>query len=254
MRTGLIFLISIITLTSAKNLRFMDEYNVVSDAYKMVSLMKSAGAGGFTGCMGHIGLIIHAYQSIATTFSTQVIDVIQYVRTPAGFKKFIGSVVYDFTLGFRDMGYDFFVNDVLDYIKIPDTYKESFKIAIEEGAYMEKNCLSDFSTIFNKQNKTNPNLISYVNLMVYHYRDRNKNKFDCIITTAEAEVDLMDIEYVWYKSKSVAGGITKKAENYSKHVSRDMTDQDVLNIITFFQVASYKELCKVFGVNFDIVL
>lgn len=256
MKSKLFFLIAIFSLINAKNLRFLDLSSTISDATTMVSLMKDAGAGGFTGCMGHIGMIIDAYYSIATTFSTKVTNTLKGIRTPTGLKKFIGSVEYDFTLGFREMGYDFFAKDTADFIKVPAIYEEQFKNTLEESSYIDKNCLSDFNFVFKKDkvDPKAPDIISYVNMMIYHYRERNKNKFDAIITTAQADVALTDVEFIWNRSKSVAGGIKKVASDYSEYKPRDMTDADVQNIIAFFQVASFKELAKIFGVNFDIIL
>lgn len=254
MKTKILLLISIISIISSKNLRFLDPNNVVDDAQTMINLMKSAGAGGFQGCMGHIGMIIDAYHSIATTFSTTVTNSLKEIRSPSGFSKFQGSIVYDFTLGFRDLGYDFFIHDLLDYIKIPKEYEEQFINTLEESEYVEKNMLSDFTNIYSLKNTTKPKLVSYVNLMIYHYRDRNKNKFDCILTTAQAELDVMGFEFIWHKTKSTAGGIKKVEEDYSEYRPRAFTDKDLQDVIAFFEVASIKELAKLFGVNFDIIL
>lgn len=257
MKEKLIFIIAIISLINAKNLRFLAESrNVVDDASKMVSLMKDAGAGGFTGCMAHIGMVIDAYYTIATTFSTTVTNTLSRIRTPTGFKKFTGSVEYDFTLGFREKGYLFFAEDIAENFKVPELYKESFLNTLDEASYTDKNTLADFNFVFNKEDQNNkePNHLSYINLMIYHYRDKNKDKFDAIITSAEVDVQLMDVEYIWNRSKSVAGGIKKVQTDYSEFVPRDMTLEDVEGLIMFFQVAAYKDLAKLFGVNFDIIL
>lgn len=257
MKFNLLLLLATLTIINGKHLRFLIDYEkaaqMLGDAEKMKKLMEMAGKGGYMGVMGHIGMVIEMYHSIATTFSTTVVDVIKGLRAPAGFKAFQGSVVYDFTLGFRELGYDFFVEDLLTYTKVPSAFEETFTNTLEESAYIDKNCLSDFNLAFKRKDDTNTTIVQYVNAMIYHYRDWNKNKFDAIITTAECSAALMDFEFIWNRSKSVAGGITQESRDYSQYVSRDMTDIDVQNILLFFQVASYKELAKIFGVDFSIV-
>lgn len=265
MNTKSLFLLVLITFTCCKQLRFLEEANngklnaeeVYKDLSNVADLLNKVNERGATRFMGYAGMIVDAAITIVNTFKSSKSEVLEKVIKGEGYKTFVGEFEFDFTIGFRELGYNYFVEKMIEDYEIPEKYQEGFIASLLTGGMTkEKEIFSDNSFLTKKPetNAKGNQVLSYFNIMIYHYRKDHKNKFDAIISRASAEVKLFPDQFIFKTRKNSAGGIRQEESYKTKWEDKNITAEDIQALMDFFQYESYKELVKLFGIVIDIVI
>jgi hypothetical protein len=248
--------ILLLALVSTKNLRRLvlpdNQRSVKEEVEATVDILKMYGQGGFNKVLAYVNMVIDAIHSLVSTFSTRVTNTLERIRKGEGFKNFTGSIEYDFNIGFRAEGYSFFVDEIAYTVDIPDNYKGQFRQVLEEGEFQEEADLNDYELLYDKDKDAKDNYVSFVDVIIRQYRKGNKDKFDAIIMTAKANLKLFPHEFIWKKTKSIAGGISRSEENYSKYEERDITADDIKAIVNWFKLGTIKLLAETMGIKTKI--
>ena len=268
MKTKIVFLLLLATCF-AKQLRFLEEVNngrvlrtaaeIASDAKKVYDTVKNLGSGGMK-FMGHVGMIIDAAATIVETFGSSKSTVLHSLRKGEGFEKFEASMEFDFTLGYRNKGFDFFMQDMFEHANIPENYRGSFNHSLDVAKLARTERFCDYNFAFNKdENKKDPkkkDYMSYLNVLIYKFYDQptRKKKFNAIIISAEARLKLFPDELIYQTTERAVGGISESTTLHSEFQDRDLTPEVVQGVMAYFELSSLRELCKLAGIKIsDIV-
>lgn len=264
MNTKSLFILVLIALASGKQLRFLEEnaengkptqnelMNQIADGLGVLEVINNTGAAKM---MGYVGLILDAAATIVSTFRTTVSkELVQRVKGE-GFKHFVGNMEFDFTLGFRHAGYPLFMENMIEQFKVPQKYQQAFEDSLLTASFSEKDIFSDNSFLHDTAEYRNGNrVLSFFTIMIYHYRKDRKNKFDAIISKAEAEVKLFPNQLIYKTTKDIAGGIKHTEEFSTIYENRDWKADDIKNLLDFFQLETYAQLGKAMGITTDILV
>ena len=270
MKTKIIFLLLVATCF-AKQLRFLDEINngrAVKTAIETAAEVKSvistvSNVSKMTGAMkfmGHVGMIIDACATIVETFGSSKSTVLHSIRQGEGFEKFEASMEFDFTMGYRNKGFDFFMQDMFEHANIPENYRGSFNHSLDVAKLARTERFCDYNFAFNKdENKKDPkkkDYMSYLNLLTYKYYDKatHKKKFNAIIITAEARLKLFPDELIYQTTEKKVGGISESVTLHSEFQDRDLTPEVVQGVMAYFELSSLREFCKLAGIKISEIV
>ena len=258
MKINQLLCLFLIVSVISKQLRFLQEKDVASDVSKGISLMNMAmnSSPAIRFC-GHVGMIIDAIATVFETFSSSTTTTLAGIREGEGYKEFIGTIEFDFTVGYRQKGYQFFMDDMFASAKIPDAYKNDFIAVITEGEYTKRSeSFADFNFAYNKEEKDGSlerdnDDLTYLSITIQKFFDTktHKAKFNAIVITATAHFRLMPDELIYRTTKKVAGGITNTQTLHSEWRNKNLTPEDMDQIMQYFQYTGYSEFLRYVGMN-----
>ena len=261
MKINQLLCLFLIVSVISKQLRFLEEKDVASDVMKGISLITSAmNKSGAVRFCGHVGMIIDAIATVFETFSSSTKTTLAGIREGEGYKEFTGSIEFDFTVGYRQVGYKFFMEDMFAAAKIPDAYRQDFIDVITEAEYNKRSeSFSDYNFAYNKEEKDgslkrdNDNL-TYLSISIQKYFDTktHKAKFNAIVITASAHFRLMPDELIYRTTKKVAGGISNTQTLHSEWRNRNLTPEDMDQVLQYFQYTGYSEFMRYVGMNTQV--
>lgn len=265
---SLLFLV-LISLTCAKQLRFLqgtapkvaeNGKPMVEEVTDMVStafnIMNQTGAAKF---MGYVGMIIDAVATIMDTFKSSNVRTFEKVVPGKGYKSLQARYEWDFTLGHRLQYYEEWKKQMAEQFKVSDNDTADFLSELETGQFARKEIFSSYSFMKNADKKPEKDkdgnyVCHFLNFLTYHYRKDCKSKFDAVISQAEIHLKLYPNKLVFRREKSIAGGIERSTTYETEWQERDITPNDLDDILNFFQLTTYNELSKNLGIITNIVL
>lgn len=248
----------VLVLSTSKHLRF----NGFGDAVKEVgrkfceNVFEQGGytkemlaAGGLGGFLNKANVILDMASTVIDMFRTSITDSIKEFKEGKGFDFLKIKTEADVNFGFRKMGYDVFLDETIKALNVPEQYREQFIATLEESNYLEKNKWGDFNILFHKDSPAAKNELNFINVMVYNYREGEKDKFDSIIIHGTGNFHLKANEYIWTKSKFIAGGIEQSQTDYKTSENRDIKAADIKALVFYFQTVTLLDLYKAFGID-----
>ena len=221
-----------IAAASCKSLRFLE-------AESMRNLVDIQGACNI------VSAISDTYKKVVDAFKTGVKSSIVQTITKDGFGKFIGGGKSKVLKGIKEeTGWDKFKKNTLKNMKLPQKYVDEVEAILDEAEYSEGAAWNEFDMLFDVGSvKDNCKFCS----IVVNHREEDE-RFDVVYTDIQSDFKLApDIEVI-HKSKSILGGIFSSEKDVEKNVPKNLTQNDLTMIFSFFQIISYKLILQQFGV------
>ena len=224
-----------IAAASCKSLRFLE-------AESMRNL-------DIQGACNIVSAVSDTYKKVVDAFKTGVQSSIVKTITKDGFSKFYGSGKTKVLQGIKEeKGWDKFKTNTLKNMKLPKKYVDEVESLLDEAEYSEGAAWNEFDMLFDVNSvKDNCKFCS----IVVNHREEDE-RFDVVYTDLQSNFKLApDIEVI-HKSKSILGGIFSSEKDVEKIVPKNLTQDDLTMIFSFFQMISYKLILYQFGVIVEL--
>ena len=224
-----------IAAASCKSLRFLE-------AESMRNL-------DIQGACNIVSAVSDTYKKVVNAFKTGVQSSIVKTITKDGFSKFYGSGKTKVLQGIKEeKGWDKFKTNTLKNMKLPKKYVDEVESLLDEAEYSEGAAWNEFDMLFDVGSvKDNCKFCS----IVVNHREEDE-RFDVVYTDIQADFKLAPEIQVIHKSKSILGGIFSSEKDVEKIVPKNLTQDDLTMIFSFFQIISYKLILQQFGVIVDL--
>ena len=221
-----------IAAASCKSLRFLE-------AESMRNPVDIQGACNI------VSAISDTYKKVVDAFKTGVKSSIVQTITKDGFGKFIGGGKSKVLKGIKEeTGWDKFKKNTLKNMKLPQKYVDEVEALLDESEYSEGAAWNEFDMLFDVGSvKDNCKFCS----IVVNHREEDE-RFDVVYTDLQTDFKLAPDIQVIHKSKSILGGIFSSEKDVEKNVPKNLTQNDLTMIFSFFQIISYKLILQQFGV------
>ena len=224
-----------IAAASCKSLRFLE-------AESMRNL-------DIQGACNIVSAVSDTYKKVVNAFKTGVQRSIVKTITKGGFAKVYGSGKTKVLQGIKEeKGWDKFKTNTLKNMKLPKKYVDEVESLLDEAEYSEGAAWNEFDMLFDVNSvKDNCKFCS----IVVNHREEDE-RFDVVYTDIQADFKLAPEIQVIHKSKSILGGIFSSEKDVEKIVPKNLTQDDLTMIFSFFQIISYKLILQQFGVIVDL--
>ena len=224
-----------IAAASCKSLRFLE-------AESMRNL-------DIQGACNIVSAVSDTYKKVVNAFKTGVQSSIVKTITKDGFSKFYGSGKTKVLQGIKEeKGWDKFKTNTLKNMKLPQKYVDEVEALLDESEYSEGAAWNEFDMLFDVNSvKDNCKFCS----IVVNHREEDE-RFDVVYTDLQTDFKLAPDIQVIHKSKSILGGIFSSEKDVEKIVPKNLTQDDLTMIFSFFQIISYKLILQQFGVIVDL--
>ena len=220
-----------IAAASCKSLRFLE-------AESMRNLVDIQGACNI------VSAVSDTYKKVVDAFKTGVQSSIVKTITKDGFSKFYGSGKTKVSKGVKETGWEKFTKNTLKNMKLPQKYVDEVESLLEEAEFSEGNAWNEFDMLFDVGSvKDNCKFCS----IIVNHREEDE-RFDVVYTDIQADFKLAPEIQVIHKSKSILGGIFSSEKDVERKVPKNLTQNDLTMIFSFFQIISYKLILQQFGV------
>lgn len=257
MKASALLLTLLLALCTCKHLRFTAGDDVIEVGKKFSPDIYDRGVfvknrfpfEAINGFLGKANMILGIATTVIDMFRTSITNTVKEFKQGKGFDYLKVKSEMDVNIGFRKMGWDVFIDETIKALDVPPKYKDQFVATLEEGDYTEQNQWGDFNIIFHKDSPAVKNELNFINVMVYNYRDGEKDKFDSIVMHGRANFHLKANEYIWTKCKFIAGGIEQSCKDYSTSEPRDLTKVDIAALVYYFQTVTFVDLFRAFGID-----
>ena len=225
-----------IAAASCKSLRFLE-------AESMRNLVDIQGACNI------VSAVSDTYKKVVDAFKTGVQSSIVKTITKDGFSKFIGGGKTKVLKGIKEeTGWEKFKKNTLKNMKLPQKYVDEVEAILDEAEYSEGAAWNEFDMLFSVDSvKDNCKFCS----IIVNHREEDE-RFDVVYTDLQSNFKLApDIEVI-HKSKSILGGIFSSEKDVERKVPKNLTQNDLTMIFSFFQMISYKLILYQFGVIVEL--
>ena len=221
-----------IAAASCKSLRFLE-------AESMRNLVDIQGACNI------VSAISDTYKKVVDAFKTGVKSTVVKTVIKDGFEKFAGTGKTKVLKGIKEeTGWDKFKKNTLKNMKLPQKYVDEVEALLDESEYSEGAAWNEFDMLFDVGSvKDNCKFCS----IVVNHREEDE-RFDVVYTDLQTDFKLAPDIQVIHKSKSILGGIFSSEKDVEKNVPKNLTQNDLTMIFSFFQMISYKLILQQFGV------
>ena len=220
-----------IAAASCMSLRFLE-------AESMRNLVDIQGACNI------VSAVSDTYKKVVDAFKTGVQSSIVKTITKDGFDKFHGSGKTKVSKGVKETGWEKFTKNTLKNMKLPQKYVDEVESLLEEAEFSEGNAWNEFDMLFDVGSvKDNCKFCS----IIVNHREEDE-RFDVVYTDIQADFKLAPEIQVIHKSKSILGGIFSSEKDVERKVPKNLTQNDLTMIFSFFQMISYKLILQQFGV------
>ena len=221
-----------IAAASCKSLRFLE-------AESMRNLVDIQGACNI------VSAISDTYKKVVDAFKTGVKSSIVQTITKDGFGKFIGGGKSKVLKGIKEeTGWDKFKKNTLKNMKLPQKYVDEVEALLDESEYSEGAAWNEFDMLFDVDSAKDS--CKYCSIVINHREE--DERFDVVYTDIQSDFKLApDIEVI-HKSKSILGGIFSSEKDVERRVPKNLNQNELTMIFSFFQMISYKLILQQFGV------
>ena len=224
-----------IAAASCKSLRFLE-------AESMRNL-------DIQGACNIVSAVSDTYKKVVNAFKTGVQSSIVKTITKDGFSKFYGSGKTKVLQGIKEeKGWDKFKTNTLKNMKLPKKYVDEVESLLDEAEYSEGAAWNEFDMLFDVDSAKDS--CKYCSIVINHREE--DERFDVVYTDIQADFKLAPEIQVIHKSKSILGGIFSSEKDVEKIVPKNLTQDDLTMIFSFFQIISYKLILQQFGVIVDL--
>ena len=221
-----------IAAASCKSLRFLE-------AESMRNLVDIQGACNI------VSAVSDTYKKVVDAFKTGVKSTVVKTVIKDGFEKFAGTGKTKVLKGIKEeTGWDKFKKNTLKNMKLPQKYVDEVEAILDEAEYSEGAAWNEFDMLFAVDSvKDNCKFCS----IIVNHREEDE-RFDVVYTDIQSDFKLApDIEVI-HKSKSILGGIFSSEKDVERRVPKNLNQNELTMIFSFFQMISYKLILQQFGV------
>ena len=221
-----------IAAASCKSLRFLE-------AESMRNLVDIQGACNI------VSAVSDTYKKVVDAFKTGVKSTVVKTVIKDGFEKFAGTGKTKVLKGIKEeTGWDKFKKNTLKNMKLPQKYVDAVEAILDEAEYSEGAAWNEFDMLFAVDSvKDNCKFCS----IIVNHREEDE-RFDVVYTDIQSDFKLApDIEVI-HKSKSILGGIFSSEKDVERRVPKNLNQNELTMIFSFFQMISYKLILQQFGV------
>jgi hypothetical protein len=129
-------------------------------------------------------------------------------------------------------------------IAVPEKYKSSLTMIIEECRWADSNVWNAFETMFDINNGGD---IKFASIVVA-FNDK-KNTYDFLINDVQADFKLAPDVLVVSKKLSVLGGIWEDSKDEYVKVPKSLSTDDAKMVMQFFSIVAFKGFLEQFGMD-----
>ena len=235
-----ILILTTIALALTYNLRFVEEPKEAKQkmsGFERIDLLSKAA-----------GSIADGWKNVTGAFKTTSKKTIEKITDGKGFNYFKGRFNIWVCQGLRASYYDeFFARKALR-LKIEKDKKDMFVDAVQDGKYMDKHTWTNMDVLFNVAGKER-GTVKGINLIVNQPSD---TKFDLLLTDINADFKLAPDLFMEQTSRSYLGGIFQSDKQKIITKPRNISDKEILEVLNFYKLISFKVLCEIFGINIKL--
>ena len=235
-KTILLFL-TIISLSTSSNLRFLDgEKKNSTSGWERIELLSNAATN-----------LANGWKSIVNAFKTTSSRKLRELTKGKGFEYFYGNFQIWLAKGLKVQFYDEYFKRKASQIRVKPNQHHLFLEAVKEVKMMDSNTWGDVNVVFNPKGKQDGTVIA-VNLII----NSPGNKYNIMITTMNAEFKLAPDIFIEETFKSVAGGIFEKTDYKLIKMPKGLTIEDVQAVLSMYKLISFKMICDIFGIKVNL--
>jgi len=192
--------------------------------------------------LGALSSLTNNWTKITQNFKTSRSNTVINTIKGKGYTSFSQSAQVQISKGIKDEYFDKYLESLGKRIKIPSERQEDLNEVLGTSRFMDSSVWSAFNTLFSLANGGETKFVT-----VLIGRDDVKNTFDVVFTDIKATFQLAPDVMVIQKKLSVLGGIWEDEKTENVSVPRSLTQEDISDVISFFQVIAFKTIADQFG-------
>ena len=127
------------------------------------------------------------------------------------------------------------VNKILRRFRMKPEEQKKLKITIEDAQYSDKGVWNNCQILHNPLDGKKNNGLNFFSIIINNI-ENNEDKINVVITQIQTKLELAPDLLVINKDRSFVGGIYGDCKDSFKKVPKDLTVQELNNLMEFFQV------------------
>ena len=224
MRKIFILLSLFIIITSQKNLKIQ---NLKSQFTKLKNFGKA---------FDEFKKVVDVWPNIVSAFKTTSSTTIRDKLHIDGYSKFDGRCTFELYGGIdKDYWNKFKVNRLLQRFKMKPEEQKKLKVTIEDAQYSDKGIWNNCQILHNPLDGKKNNGLNFFSIIINNI-ENNEDKINVVITQIQTKLELAPDLLVINKDRSFVGGIYGDCKDSFKKVPKDLTVDELNNLMEFFQV------------------
>ena len=190
--------------------------------------------------------VTNSWTKIIDTFKTTRSSTVKETLLGKGFEAFSSSAQVQVTKGVREEFLDKYLNNLATRVKVPEERKTDLILVLEESKWADSSVWSAYNNVFSVDNGGNTKFVS-----ILCARNETKGTYDFVFSDVKAEFKLAPDVMIINKKLSVLGGIWADEKDIQQRVPKNITQEDIQTVISFFNVIAFKTLADQFGIKLD---
>ena len=223
----------VIALAGCRSLQFLESHNLRNLDVEAATELTNA--------------ICDTYKKLVETFRTSKKSKLVRQIIKEGFSRFVGSGQVQITGGVKADKYSRFMDSLLTKIELGPKYISYVKATLEEADMARDQQWLHFDLMFSKDGARDQ--VKYCSVLVFN---RDDKLFDVIYSDLKASFKFAKNIDVIRKSKSILGGIFESEKEVEIEKPKDLTQEDLENLFTFFEIIAFKLLAKKRGIDLTL--
>ena len=225
----LLLTIILITITTSKNLRFLELKGFQNVNKAMQNVTKAA----------------QLWTNIVSAFKTTSATTIRGKLNIDGYSKFKGTASLELYKGIpKHYWKGKKIQSILTNYKIKPKFQKILRQNIEETEFMAGGFWANLETLHNPDTG-----MSFFSIL---FNNRDDGKINIILSRINCQLQLAPDLLVINKSKSFLGGIFANSEDSVKNVPKSLTPDDLEDVMKFFQIFFAKNMFDKLGFKFEL--
>lgn len=237
----------LLAAVACRSLRFMDNIGDKTSASpeQKGQAAKMNGIGNLTNA---INQICDTWTKVVTTFKTTHSKKVKEIIPGKGFSKLnLVSELY-INIGLADSKYDAYYAARAKTINLKDAYLQKFKDTFEFAFWSENGVWNKCEMVYDDEAQAN----HYDSVTILVTESAKPDRHDIMIAYMTAEFNLApDLLYI-EDSKSILGGIFEGTKEYYEKKPKELTDEEIIAIISMYKMFSLKFVADVLGIKLTI--
>ena len=240
MRKIFILLSLFIIITSQKNLKIQ---NLKGQFTKLKNFGKA---------FDELKKVVDVWPNIVSAFKTTSSTTIKDKLHIDGYSKFDGRCTFELYGGIdKDYWNKFKVNRLLQRFKMKPEEQKKLKITIEDAQYSDKGIWNNCQILHNPVDKTKKNGINFFSIIINNI-ENNDDQLNVVVTQIQTKLELAPDLLVINKDRSFVGGIYGDCKDSFKKVPKDLTINELNNVMQFFQVFFISNIGATLGFKLEL--
>ena len=240
MRKIFILLSLFIIITSQKNLKIQ---NLKSQFTKLKNFGKA---------FDELKKVVDVWPNIVSAFKTTSSTTIKDKLHIDGYSKFDGRCTFELYGGIdKDYWNKFKVNRLLQRFKMKPEEQKKLKITIEDAQYSDKGIWNNCQILHNPLDKKKKNGLNFFSIIINNI-ENNDDQLNVVVTQIQTKLELAPDLLVINKDRSFVGGIYGDCKDSFKKVPKDLTINELNNVMQFFQVFFISNIGATLGFKLEL--